>query len=102
MNITSNLQQEGKNSSDLGRDFYEAKYKWCNEEWSRGHPKDMKVHLVRNCKSVPNNIKAFWKENFLKEVSGSNTKSKSIKQLTITFHFNNTNFLPTSKANEIN
>ncbi|RHZ88984.1 hypothetical protein Glove_19g119 [Diversispora epigaea] len=80
MNIISNLQQKGP---DLGRGFYEAKYKWCNEEWSRGHPKDMKIHLVRNCESVPNNIKAFWRENFLKKVSGSNTKSKNQKTIRI-------------------
>ncbi|RHZ49566.1 hypothetical protein Glove_519g96 [Diversispora epigaea] len=42
------------------------------------------------------------KQNVNKEVFGSNTKSKSVKQPTITSHFNNTNSLPTSKANEIN
>ncbi|RHZ82232.1 hypothetical protein Glove_110g41 [Diversispora epigaea] len=36
-------------STDLGRGFYEAEYRWCNEKWSRGHPKDMKIHLARNC-----------------------------------------------------
>ncbi|CAG8576651.1 8928_t:CDS:2 [Diversispora eburnea] len=78
-------------SSDLGRGFYEAQCKWCNEKWSRGYPKDMKIHLARNCEYVPDNIKALWRENFLEEVSGSNIKSKSIKQPTITSHFNNTN-----------
>ncbi|RHZ65590.1 hypothetical protein Glove_314g43 [Diversispora epigaea] len=62
----------------------------------------MKIHLARNCEYVPDNIKALWRENFLEEVSESNIKSKSIKQPTITSHFNNTNSLSTSKTNEIN
>ncbi|RHZ80758.1 hypothetical protein Glove_132g80 [Diversispora epigaea] len=87
---------------DLGKGFYEVQCKWYNEKWPRERPKNIKIHLARNCEYVPNNIKALWRENFLEEVSRFNIKSKSIKQPTITSHFNNTNSLPTSKTNEIN
>ncbi|CAG8588636.1 8367_t:CDS:2 [Diversispora eburnea] len=41
-----------KKGADLGRGNYEAECNWCNKKWSRGHPKDMKIHLVRNCEKV--------------------------------------------------
>ncbi|CAG8596041.1 2239_t:CDS:2 [Diversispora eburnea] len=38
-----------KKGADLGKGNYEAEYNWCNEKWSRGCSKDMKIHLARNC-----------------------------------------------------
>ncbi|RHZ76909.1 hypothetical protein Glove_187g165 [Diversispora epigaea] len=87
--------------NDLGRGLYEAECKFCNNKWPRGCPKDMKIHLARNCKEVSDEIRTFWREIILEEASNTNVQTRKIKQSQITKHFNSTTSLPIAKANEL-
>ncbi|RHZ84790.1 hypothetical protein Glove_74g305 [Diversispora epigaea] len=87
--------------NDLGRGLYEAECKFCNNKWPRGRPKDMKIHLARNCEEVSDEIRTFWREIILEEASNTNVQTRKIKQPQITKHFNSTTSLPIAKANEL-
>ncbi|RHZ83037.1 hypothetical protein Glove_99g230 [Diversispora epigaea] len=84
---------------DLGRGLYEAECKACNDKWTRGRPKDMKIHLARNCEKVSDEIRTFWKEIILEEAS--NVQIQNRKQPQITKHFDSITSLPTAKTNEL-
>ncbi|RHZ83156.1 hypothetical protein Glove_99g365 [Diversispora epigaea] len=86
-------------SKDLGRGLYEAECKACNDKWTRGRSKDMKIHLARNCEKVSDEIRTFWKEIILEEAS--NVRIQNRKQPQITKHFDSITSLPTAKTNEL-
>ncbi|RHZ59086.1 hypothetical protein Glove_365g247 [Diversispora epigaea] len=123
--VSSNLQQENENSNESSCVFYERNIRETsipffddentliiqnlNNTKENNTTKEKKENIrEHNVNGVMKNGQedilkiSLWRENFLEEVSGSNIKSKSIKQPTITSHFNNTNSLPTSKTNKIN
>ncbi|CAJ0766074.1 4255_t:CDS:2, partial [Entrophospora sp. SA101] len=82
----------------LGGGHYKASCKWCGGGWTRGRLQDMKVHLARICKDVPENIKNLWR-NYLAENTSSNTKNKrTINQPTITSHFHSNTPISSAKA----
>ncbi|CAG8763754.1 19140_t:CDS:2, partial [Gigaspora rosea] len=88
----------GNKGAALEQGFYMADCKWCNTNWTRGRPQDMKYHLASKYNGVPQNIKILWRE-YIAETPKQT--SRSIKQSDITTHFQQIKPVSETRANEL-